>query len=261
MHQSVKSLFAVIAACLFIIYNHPAFADPSPWLVQQTLKGTLEIYQQGQLIGQLIPALFEPNWRYSSASSNWQFSSELIKRSNTEQFARFKTASGALVDLTSSATVREPNKLEAQFTMTSPRQLTLLSLHTEFVIASELWKEAQFTTSNTTGTLPRQLGSEIHLFSGKTQRFTFRHPRLGTLTFQFPQPTQVLLQDNRKWGKTFSLRIGRVDNSPFQWQANSPFTVQLSLQTSVPLKFSRQSSKKMKEDSQWVKLPVNTLQI
>ncbi|RMD80939.1 MAG: hypothetical protein D6820_05935 [Lentisphaerae bacterium] len=261
MRSSTKGFFRVITVCLGLAWTCRISADITSCHIQQTVNGTLEIYRQDQLIGQLIPALFEPNWRYCSASSKWEFSRELIKKSKAKQFSRFKTASGTLIDLTSFATVRESNKLEAQFSMTSPRQLKLLSLHVEFVIPSELWKGALFITPSASGKLPLQLGSGIKLFSGKVQRFTFRHPVFGTLTFQFPQPTHVLLQDDRKWGKTFTLRMGRVDNSPFQWQANRPFSVQFFLQTSAPLEFSRQSIKKMKEDSEWIKLPVTSLDI
>ena len=46
------------------------------------------------------------------------------------------------------------------------------------------------------------------LFSGKVRRVAFDLPGGGALDFAFDEPTSVLLQDSRKWGDNFTLRIG-----------------------------------------------------
>ena len=46
------------------------------------------------------------------------------------------------------------------------------------------------------------------LFSGKVRRVSLALPGGGSLDFAFDEPTAVLLQDSRRWGDNFTLRIG-----------------------------------------------------
>ena len=46
------------------------------------------------------------------------------------------------------------------------------------------------------------------LFSGKVRRVSLALPGGGALDFAFDGPTAVLLQDSRRWGNNFTLRIG-----------------------------------------------------
>lgn len=62
------------------------------------------------------------------------------------------------------------------------------------------------------GTFPAVYGA-MHLFSGPVRKLAVTTADGRGLVFAFAEPTPVLIQDNRRWGPDFSLRIGRQAGS------------------------------------------------
>ncbi len=57
----------------------------------------------------------------------------------------------------------------------------------------------------------------MHLHNGPVKSLKIELPSGVVLSWEFPQPTPVLLQDNRKWGPTFVVRIGvQADGKMFK---------------------------------------------
>ena len=54
---------------------------------------------------------------------------------------------------------------------------------------------------------PNWDGRTVHVMSRTITAFTVKPAKGETFTLTFPQPTAVMLQDNRRWGKSFTLRI------------------------------------------------------
>ena len=66
---------------------------------------------------------------------------------------------------------------------------------------------ATWKTDSATGVLPNS-GTEPHLFSGTTKTFSLDLAKVRGLTLDFPQATPVLIQDNRRWGPGYVVRVG-----------------------------------------------------
>ncbi len=54
-------------------------------------------------------------------------------------------------------------------------------------------------------------GRTVHVMSGQVTSFTVTPPKGEAFTLSFPEPVRVMLQDNRTWGPSFTLRIHAPD--------------------------------------------------
>lgn len=54
---------------------------------------------------------------------------------------------------------------------------------------------------------PEWDGRTVAMFAGKVSKCAIRPKNGNAFTLEFDQPTDILLQDNRRWGKSFTLRV------------------------------------------------------
>lgn len=97
---------------------------------------------------------------------------------------------------------------EVVWTFTSPIDVSFNSLSINSDIAIATLAGGMWETDSQRGAFPRVFGDQ-KVFSGKVRSLSITYADGQAVTFLFPQPINVGLQDNRKWGgQTFSLRIG-----------------------------------------------------
>jgi hypothetical protein len=75
----------------------------------------------------------------------------------------------------------------------------------------------------------------LSVFSGKVRRLeiSLPPPQSGHLALSFDEPTSVLIQDDRSWGDSFSVRLGNNGARPYS--NGVPFRVAFTLKTDIPL--------------------------
>src|SRR5690606_17067299 len=84
------------------------------------------------------------------------------------------------------------------------------------------------------GTIPPTLG-EAAVFAGSARSLTIASAdgRMR-LAFSFAEPTGVLLQDDRQWSPTFSVRLG-YSGGTRTFKAGEPFAVRFAVAAGEPL--------------------------
>ena len=74
-----------------------------------------------------------------------------------------------------------------------------------------------------------------------------------TLTFSFPQPTAVMLQDDRQWGQLFSVRIGH-NGATKLFKAGEPYSVSFSVALQEKPRIVFDAPVKIQAGKEWIPL-------
>jgi hypothetical protein len=116
--------------------------------------------------------------------------------------------------------------------MTPEFDMTLNALFAGFRLPVDKMDGARWKTDTKEGVFPAEYGSSS-VFSGRVRRLevNLALPHTGLLILTFDEPTPVLIQDDRKWGNTFSFRLG--NNGEKKYAAGVPFKVAFSLAFSI----------------------------
>ena len=106
------------------------------------------------------------------------------------------------------------------------------------------------------GTFPREFG-EPGLFHGRTKEVEITLASGQALKFTFPEPTDILLQDDRQWGPSFTLRILCPAPEGRSFQKDVPVNVefQVSAKGGLPVQFDTPVT--IDANEQWIPLRLN----
>lgn len=118
--------------------------------------------------------------------------------------------------------------LNARFQMTPDRDLVLNSLQVSANFSTQTLAGGRWQADSRGGTFPAEFG-DTALFSGSIRRLAIELPGGGDLVWSFAEPTPVLLQDNRQWGPSFSVRIFRSSSSQQPFAAGMPVAIDFTM--------------------------------
>jgi hypothetical protein len=118
--------------------------------------------------------------------------------------------------------------LDARYVMTPDRDLALNSLQVSTEFAIPVLAGGRWVADGRSGEFPQEFG-EVTVFSGSIRELTVELPAGGTLRWAFPEPTRVLLQDNRQWGPSFSVRIFRSSTPQQPFAKGVPISIAFTL--------------------------------
>jgi hypothetical protein len=94
---------------------------------------------------------------------------------------------------------------------------------------------------------------KMFLGSGTCTKLVLRSQAGRTMTFSFPQPTAVMLQDDRQWGQVFSVRIGHNGESKL-FNAGEPYQVKFSVALPERPRLILDSPVKIQAGTEWIPL-------
>jgi hypothetical protein len=146
--------------------------------------------------------------------------------------------------------------VEAAYTFTAERDVALDSLHVGLSLPVAAWSGGAWTCDDQRGELPREQ-QELTLVARQARALTLTSPDGGErLSFAFPAPTGVLVQDDRRWGPTFSVRIGST--GPRLFKAGEPFPVRFTLAAHEPLRLVFDEPVTIQAGPDWIPLAAET---
>jgi len=150
--------------------------------------------------------IFDKNWNQSGASPKLDGTGEnLMTRPFTIKSAGGQIIAGEAIFKTD----KDVLSTRIRFTPDADIRLNSLNLSADFsaeALAGGTWK-----ADDKTGAIPRD-NKGTHIFNDKIKSLTIETPRGEMLIWMFKEPTSVLLQDNRQWGPSMSIRIGPQAN-------------------------------------------------
>ena len=89
--------------------------------------------------------------------------------------------------------------------------------------------------------------------TGICSTLTLRTKAGRTLTFSFPQPTAVMLQDDRQWGQLFSVRIGH-NGAAKLFKTGEPYSVSFSVSLQEKPRIVFDAPVKIQAGKEWIPL-------
>lgn len=150
-------------------------------------------------------------------------------------------------------TPAEGGAVRAEYAFTPQTDMTLNGLFVNFRLSAKALSGAAWKADAKTGAFPEKLANSS-VFSGKVTRLEVDvpGPQPGRVAFVFDEPTPVLIQDDRKWGDSFSFRLG--NNGERKYAAGVPLRVAFTLSAHEPLTVAYDRPVTLKADAEWAAL-------
>jgi len=193
------------------------------------------------------PQLFTPDWHWTRASGG-------LERDERGAFPFVLSApSDGAVRGSAVFSPSPEGAVNAAYTFTPQRDLALNALYVGTTLPTDALAGGQWTCDDRQGTFPVDY-KEMAVLSGVFRALTLASPDgKRRLTFTFPEPTPVMIQDDRQWARTFSVRIG-YNGATRTFKANEPFAVRFALATHEPQQLTLDSPVTIQAGSEWLPL-------
>lgn len=207
---------AVLVALPLANASHAA----EKWQATISSSGELRLKLGRRRIATVRPALFELEWRGGSFRPSGRPSDEAGALKG-----KIEAPSGAIVD--TELRYREVEggvHLDYKFTPQQEVHVNSMYVGLDFPINAVAGKE--YAADGERGTVPVEFG-DIHLWNGKAEALSLAVEGGGRLTIKPDVPTAMLVQDNRQWGPSLSVRVG--DLSEARWSPGKSLRVAFSL--------------------------------
>jgi hypothetical protein len=163
--------------------------------------GVMQLQSGGHALCSFNIGLFEKDWKGANASGSFANAGD----SDSRKF-KLHTSSNVTIDGVAEFTSSKDG-INATYSFTPAADVSLNALDVSVDFAAEVLAGGTWTADDKQGSFPAEF-KDVHLHAAplKTLEVTLASGLKFKLVFD--KPTQVLLQDNRKWGPTFSLRMG-----------------------------------------------------
>jgi hypothetical protein len=186
---------------------------------------------------------------------NWSWQSAAAAGGNLDGDSRaFRIALGGkpVIDGTATFTRSSAGAIDGRWQFTATQAVKANSLGLNFDLPATMLAGGKWTADGQSGEIPRELGKmQVVSQSLKTLSITAIDGR--TLTLTLPQSGYVLLQDNRQWGPTFSVRIAAKS----QLAQGEQTTVACSFSTTGALSLGFDRPVTMVAGDDWLPLAVD----
>ena len=199
----------------------------------------------------IAPGLFEKEWRHASMGGP-----VLREKASRElRIGRIKTPSGANVRCELRPQLIA-NGLALQYRLTPETDLYLDSLNVSLELPAQVLAGGKYLVNGKQGRLPASF-AKIGLWSGSTKELRLDLSEGTQLRLQFAQTTPVLLQDNRQWGTTFSVRVGPQLDSSKVWPGGKALDLVFTITTDTGLKVEFDEPVIIQAGDEWIPLQVD----
>ncbi|MDH7570359.1 MAG: hypothetical protein QHJ73_12330, partial [Armatimonadota bacterium] len=217
------ALFTTAVAAAAVLLGGVAVAAPLPrWEAVVSTSGSIRLLEEHRDFGVLEPGLFEEGWRGASlrGGRSWEVPPDGVRR------GEIRAASGLVVDTELRA---EPaaGGLKVDYRLIPKNDARLNSLNVHLSVPTSLLAGGRYMADGKRGTLPVKYAA-THVFRADVRVLELTTAAGNRLRFEFAQPTPVLIQDDRQWGPSFSLRFG-PEGDPLVWAGGRPLAVAFTL--------------------------------
>ena len=211
----VRSLtVAALIACSLSLVFVPATAqdgDGARWTVvlRADTQGSLNL--DGSLFADINVGVFDRNWQQRQATAANNNGAGVAGMPGSGPGFRITAPDGTVIDGSHecSNVPAEIDSVNAEWTFRPQRNVALQTVHVSLEVPVANLVGTQWQADGQSGTWPAAFG-QVVLRVAPTRQLDLTTNDGTKLSISFADPTQVLLQDNRQWGATFSVRIFRA---------------------------------------------------
>ena len=212
-------------------------------------EGRVQLSRGKEKIGDFGAGLFNQQWDSADATADARKSDTAGKR-----HLRIAVPGGGEVSGWAAIT-GDRSELNAQYVFTPEQDVVLNSLHVSVEFSIPTLAGGRWTADQRSGTFPQDFG-EVQLFTGSIRTLAIELPAGGNLHWSFPEPTSVLVQDNRKWGPSFSVRIFRSASPQQPFAKDVPVKIDFSLAATDGVTVEHDTPVTIVAGKDWIPLPV-----
>ena len=212
-------------------------------------EGRVTLRREKEKIGDFGAGLFNQQWVSADATADARQPDTVGKRQ-----LRIAVPGGG--EVTGWAAIAgDQGELKAQYVFTPEQDLALNSLHVSVEFSVPTLAGGRWTADQRSGTFPADFG-DVQIFQGPIRALAIELPAGGNLRWSFSEPTSVLLQDNRNWGPSFSVRIFRSASAQQPFPQGAPVTIDFSLAATGGVSVEYDTPVTIVAGKDWIPLPV-----
>jgi len=215
------------AFILLISFAAACTAGDAPLNALVGSNGGLRISNGARTLCDFTPGAFEPGWKFSQSIGS---SKGAPPTPNARPF-RIKVGGSEILGICEARQEADGSGSLA-YSFTPSSDMSVLSTHINADFGIQQLAGMEWSADGTNGTFPKDFKS-VHLHNGSMKSLMLKLSDGTSLKLDFAEPTSVLLQDNRQWGPTFSIRIGPQFGGPTTIKTGETKKVAFKL-TTVP---------------------------
>lgn len=232
------------------------FASTAPWAIASTSSpAVLSIGTGGEIrltsgkneIARITPGLFESGWR----GADYVAGNPTNNRKGLYH-GKLKAKGGGVVE-SELRTADVAQGIALTYTLTPKAPLSLHVMYVGLNFAEEEVAGQSYECDGKRGILPAKRGNS-QIFHNKIRQLSLTTRTGGKIRIEFPAPTYVLLQDNRQWGPTFSVRIGEPCDPKKPVKPDVPAKIAFSLTRAAGLAVDYDAPVVLAAGEDWVPL-------
>ncbi len=212
-------------------------------------EGGVQLARGKEKIAEFGAGLFTPQWDSAEATAETRQTDSADRR-----HLRIAVPGGGQV-AGWAAVAADGEQLKAQYEFTPDRDVVLPSLHVSVNFDIPTLAGGRWTADARSGTFPKEFG-EVSIFTGAIRTLAIELPAGGSLRWSFPTPTSVLLQDNRRWGPSYSVRIFRAASAEKPFAKGVPVTIGFALAATGGVRVEHDMPVTIVADKDWIPLPL-----
>ncbi|MCX6908574.1 MAG: hypothetical protein NTY01_11090 [Verrucomicrobia bacterium] len=239
-------LFAGALATLAVA----ADAETPRWAIVVSPAGAVRVERDGKEFGTMTPALFEVPWQFATMSGGkgGEMAKDGVHR------GQIRAASGGMVDVELRKTA-ETAGAHLEYRLTPRSEMKLNSLNVTLTLPTPLWAGGKFIADGKESALPVMF-KNAQVYARPTKSLKISPPGGAALRLDFTEPAHVLVQDDRQWGETFSVRI-ESPNTAGTWPAGRTATMAFTLGAEGGLKVEEDKPITITAGAEWLPLDVD----
>ncbi|NLC59574.1 MAG: hypothetical protein GX774_22270 [Armatimonadetes bacterium] len=198
-------------------------AEAPGWRALVSPSGSIALEHQGRPLGALEPGLFEVEWRHAALAP----ATASALPADGVQRGQIRCPGGAQVT-TELRTTAVPGGLRLAYRLVPQEAVRLNSLHVNLSLPASELRGGRYVVDGEAGSFPAERGP-AHLRLQPMRALTLVPPGGTPLRFAFAEATPVLIQDDRQWGPSFSIRIGPQSDGTTPWPAGKALDLEFTL--------------------------------
>ncbi|NLX56772.1 MAG: hypothetical protein GXY58_16825 [Planctomycetaceae bacterium] len=209
--------------------------------------GRVQVARGNTVICELAAGLFDSDWRAAQATADGSQDGAGPGRA-----IRLVAPDGG-VARGQATVVAEGDAMQAAYVFTPEQDMVLNSLHVAAEFTIEALAGGTWKADERAGEFPADFDS-ISLFNGPVRTLQIRTAGGESLEFRFPQPTSVLIQDNRQWGPSFTIRMYRSSREEQPFRKGAAVRVDFTLAGRGGIEVEHDAPVTIVADRDWIPL-------
>jgi hypothetical protein len=236
-------LTAILCCCAFGLVH----AD---WDVVMDISGRCQISKDGQQLASIQAGYFLIGWQVRDFGAlNFETPPE-----GEVQAIGGRASDPGQVAMKLNYELVDDHSIRFQYTFTPEQDLHANTLYAGMSVESAICAGRPYWADRReAGVIPAEQGESIHVYSKKSEQLGI-DSSLGRFDINLAEPRHVLLQDSRRWGSSFSIRIGAMSDEGETWKAKKDYVVAFTLRLPERINFERDVPFTLSANEDWIPL-------